>query len=130
MNILDDIECERHLKENDPEPHEYKNVLVINNLLCAGTIPTLHGPNGCKVNIWPSFNILIAAFNKKLLECILQRDSGSALVCKDENRKWTQTGILSFSYKMKGGVICSNSIFTKVDRYLEFINEGGVFIYL
>ena len=56
MNILDDVECAKHLKEIDPESGGYDYILEINNLLCAGTIPALHGINGCEVNIWLSFN--------------------------------------------------------------------------
>ena len=58
-----------------------------------------------------------------------QEDSGSALVCKDRLGIWTQVGIVNFFFKSEAGEICSNSIFTSVDPYLDFIHEGIISIF-
>ena len=62
-----------------------------------------------------------------------QGDSGGPFVCKNERRIWTLIGISTSSLTERTGLSCAQSFFTKVDRYLDFINKGdlnlNVFIY-
>ena len=54
----------------------------------------------------------------------MQGDSGSALVCKDENGIWTQVGIAKSFLVFDTNMICSNNLFVRVDHYSDMIYKG------
>lgn len=54
-----------------------------------------------------------------------QGDSGSPFVCKNEERVWTQIGIVKSSIIDETGLPCTNTLATKVDQYLKFIQYGN-----
>ena len=54
----------------------------------------------------------------------MQGDSGSALVCKDDNGIWTQVGIAKFFPVFDTNMICSNNLFVRVDHYSDMIYKG------
>ena len=62
-----------------------------------------------------------------ILHYYSQGDSGSPFVCKNEQRIWTQIGIVQSSLIKRNttGEGCTNTLTTKVDQYLKFIQNGN-----
>ncbi|ESO03220.1 hypothetical protein HELRODRAFT_174119 [Helobdella robusta] len=100
MNIMTYEDCIRNLKRQVyVDESELRQVVVDDIMICAGSIPTYYEPNSCK------------------------GDSGSPYVCRDPNGIWTQVGITSFGVPVDFDKSCTNSIFTRVPAFIQFIHD-------
>ena len=45
-------------------------------------------------------------------------------MCKVKNDLWTQIGVMAFVFRGRDIRNCTNSVFTKVNHYMDFINKG------
>lgn len=52
-----------------------------------------------------------------------QGDSGGPLACRNEHGRWVQLGVINFGFEAADGDKCANSVFARVDYYLNFIQS-------
>ena len=60
-------------------------------------------------------------YKKNLKSCTFKGDSGGPLTCRDNDGRWIQVGVASFSSRDKPGSY--PAVFTRVSAYLDWINK-------